>query len=72
MVKENGAPSAAEKGKGKMEEGKSSSSGKKSDETKKDKDGKPTVNGKKSDEPQDGMKGFLLLGYQNTNSGSCL
>lgn len=66
MAKENGTPTAADKGKGKMEDGK------KPDETKKDKDGKPTVNGKKGDEPQDGMKGILQLGYQHADSGSSI
>ena len=63
MAKENGAPSAAEKGKGKMEDEKPSSSPKKQDDTKKDKDGKPVVNGKPGDEPLDGMeyyKGALM------------
>lgn len=54
MSKENGAPSAAEKGKGKIEDDKAADASKKIDETKKDKDGKPVVNGKKGEEPQDG------------------
>ena len=66
MAKENGAPTAAEKGKGKMEDAK------KADETKKDKDGKPTVNGKKGDEPQDGMEDILRLVCQRTNSRSSI
>lgn len=53
MSKENGAPSAAEKGKGKMEDDKAADATK-ADETKKDKDGKPVVNRKKGEEPQDG------------------
>ncbi|MCJ1342722.1 proteasome regulatory particle base subunit [Peltigera leucophlebia] len=52
MSKENGAPSAAEKGKGKMEDDKAADATK-ADETKKDKDGKPVVNRKKGEEPQD-------------------
>ncbi|KAL8693705.1 MAG: hypothetical protein Q9218_001506 [Villophora microphyllina] len=52
MAKENGEPTAAEKGKGKMVE-KDAPDGKKSDEVMKDKDGKPMVNGKKGDEPQE-------------------
>lgn len=54
MSKENGTPSAAEKGKGKIEDDKSADASKKVDETRKDKDGKPVVNGKKGEEPQDG------------------
>lgn len=53
MANENGEPTAAEKGKGKMLE-KDAPDGKKSDEVMKDKDGKPLVNGKKGDEPQEG------------------
>lgn len=53
MANENGEPTAAEKGKGKMVE-KDAPDGKKSDEVIKDKDGKPLVNGKKGDEPQEG------------------
>ncbi|KAI4205729.1 MAG: hypothetical protein LQ350_000226 [Teloschistes chrysophthalmus] len=52
MANENGEPTAAEKGKGKMLE-KDAPDGKKSDEVMKDKDGKPLVNGKKGDEPQE-------------------
>ncbi|KAL9005819.1 MAG: hypothetical protein Q9188_001437 [Gyalolechia gomerana] len=52
MAKENGEPTAAEKGKGKAVE-KDIPEGKKSDESSKDKDGKPMVNGKKGDEPQE-------------------
>lgn len=54
MAKENGEPTAAEKGKGKAVE-KDILEGKKSDESSKDKDGKPMVNGKKGDEPQEGQ-----------------
>ncbi|KAI4259197.1 MAG: hypothetical protein LQ352_000871 [Teloschistes flavicans] len=52
MAKENGEPTAAEKGKGKMVE-KNASDGKKSDEVMKDRDDKPLMNGKKGDEPQE-------------------
>ncbi|KAL8817234.1 MAG: hypothetical protein Q9223_003901 [Gallowayella weberi] len=52
MTKENGEPTAAEKGKGKMVE-KDASEGKKPDDGSKDKDGKPIVNGKKGEEPQE-------------------
>jgi 26S proteasome regulatory subunit N1 len=55
MAKENGAPSAAEKGKGKMEDGKALDNSKK-----KDKDGKPLVNGKKGEEPQEGTDFSLV------------
>ena len=54
MAKENGAPTAAEKGKGKAVEEKATD-GKKKEDVKKDKDGKPIVNGKKGDEPQEGL-----------------
>ncbi len=54
MTKENGEPTAAEKGKGKMVD-KDIPDGKKSDEAAKDKDGKPLVNGKKGEEPQEGQ-----------------
>ncbi|KAL8654062.1 MAG: hypothetical protein Q9210_001731 [Variospora velana] len=52
MAKENGEPTAAEKGKGKMVE-KEAVDGKKPDDANKDKDGKPMVNGKKDEEPED-------------------
>ena len=55
MAKENGAPTAAEKGKGKMEDDKPSDGSKKQDGIKKDKDGKPIANGKPGDEPLEGM-----------------
>ncbi len=54
MTKENGEPTAAEKGKGKMVD-KETHESKKHEEANKDKDGKPTVNGKKGDEPQEGQ-----------------
>ena len=53
MAQEKGAPSAAEKGKGKAEEAKPRD-GKKSDEVKKDNDGKPLMNGAKGDASEDG------------------
>lgn len=52
MAKENGEPTAAEKGKGKAVE-KDVPDGKKSEEAGKDKDGRPLVNGKKGEEAQD-------------------
>ena len=54
MAKENGTPTAAEKGKGKATDHKPADGQKKAEETKKDKDGKPIVNGTKGDEPQEG------------------
>ena len=54
MAKENGEPTAAEKGKGKADVEKPSDSSKKVEDVKKDKDGKPIVNGNKGDEPQEG------------------
>ena len=51
MAQENGAPSAAEKGKGKAGEAKPD---KKEDEIKFDKDGKLIPNGKKGEEPEEG------------------
>ena len=63
MAKENGTPTAAEKGKGKMEDEKPSNSLKKEDDTKKDKDGKPIANGKPGDEPLEGkLSNKALLG----------
>ena len=69
MAKENGAPTAAEKGKGKMEDEKPSNSPKKQDDIKKDKDGKAIANGKPGEEPLEGglsrrwLDGALLTGY---------
>jgi len=54
MVKENGAPTAAEKGKGKASDEKPLDGQKQGDEAKKDKDGKPIANGTKGEEPQEG------------------
>ncbi|MCJ1275674.1 proteasome regulatory particle base subunit [Puttea exsequens] len=53
MAKENGAPTAAEKGKGRASEKKPAESQRQSEEGKKDKDGKPIANGAKGDEPQE-------------------
>ena len=55
MAKENGAPTAAEKGKGKAEEATDKNGIKKTDDVKKDKDGKPLANGKGKDEPDEGL-----------------
>ncbi|KAL8888823.1 MAG: hypothetical protein Q9215_003814 [Flavoplaca cf. flavocitrina] len=52
MAKQNGEPTAAEKGKGKLVDNETPE-GKKQEDGHKDKDGKPTVNGKKGDEPDD-------------------
>ena len=54
MAKENGAPTAADKGKGKAEEESPADKQKKSDDTRKDKDGKPIANRIKGDEPEEG------------------
>lgn len=54
MTKQNGEPTAAEKGKGKLVDNETPE-GKKQEDGHKDKDGKPTVNGKKGDEPDDGQ-----------------
>ena len=67
MAKENGTPTAAEKGKSKATDEKPADGQKKPEETKKDKDGKPIVNGTKGDEPQEGRclyygpAGLLLI-----------
>lgn len=53
MAKENGAPTAAEKGKGKAVNNKSADGQKQNEDAKKDTDGKPTVNGK-GEEPEEG------------------
>lgn len=48
-------PTAAEKGKGKLEDAKDLKDGnKEEDAVVKDKDGKPLTNGKKGDEPKEG------------------
>lgn len=54
MTKQNGEPTAAEKGKGKMVDNETPE-GKKQDSGNKVKDGKPTVNGKKGEEPKEGQ-----------------
>ena len=66
MVKENRAPTVTDKGKSKIEDDKGTTSSKKSDESKKDKDGKAIANGKKGEEPQDGMRGNSLVSQQYT------
>ncbi|KAL8657574.1 MAG: hypothetical protein Q9226_001784 [Calogaya cf. arnoldii] len=52
MTKQNGEPTAAEKGKGKMVDNEAPD-GKKQEDGNKDKDGKPIINGKKGDEPEE-------------------
>lgn len=54
MAKEDGKPTATEKGKGKATEAQLSDGDGKTDGTKATQDGKLT-NGKKGDEPQEGM-----------------
>lgn len=61
MAKENGAPTAAEKGKGKVEDEMPSYGPKKQDDAKKDKDGKPIANGKPGDEPLEGILSYRVL-----------
>lgn len=68
MSKESPAPSAAEKGKGKIEDDKPADASKKVDETKKDKDGKPVMNGKKGEQPQDGTWHPCAFVNRNTDS----
>ena len=58
MAKENGQLTAAEKGKGKMEDDKTPNGEQKLDGVRKDKDGKSEVNGKKGDEHHEGMSIF--------------
>ena len=55
MAKENGEPTAAEKGKGKMKEDVKPNGEKAPEEIKRDKDGKPILNGKKDEEPKNGL-----------------
>lgn len=55
MAKENGEPTPAEKGKGKMKDEKPVDGEEKPDNSKKDKDGKPIVNGKKGEVPEEGI-----------------
>jgi hypothetical protein len=66
MAHGDGNLTAAQKGKGKADEGKSAN-GEKPEEVKKDKDGKPIVNSKKgdADAQQEGTAGVL------TNYCSC-
>ena len=54
MTKQNGEPTAAEKGKGKMVDNEAPD-GKKQEDGNKDKDGKLIINGKKKDEPEEGQ-----------------
>ena len=69
MARENGAPSAAEKGKAKAEEGNSQDKKKRSEDAKIDKDGKPIVNGTKDDdELNEGMTAKLGHGTEPLTS----
>lgn len=54
MAKDEGQPSAADKGKGKVEDIRELNGEKKDDKGKLDKDGKRMVNGKKDSEPKEG------------------
>lgn len=55
MAKENGEPTAAEKGKGKAVEEKTVNGDQKGGDVKTDKDGLPIANGKKGEDPKEGM-----------------
>ena len=61
MANDNGAPTAAEKGKGKAEEEKPTDKQKQPVGTNRDKDGKPIVNGTKGNEPQEGTASHRSL-----------
>lgn len=54
MAKENGEPTAAEKGKGKAVDEKNVNGDKKGGDFKTDKDGLPIANGKKGEDPKEG------------------
>ena len=54
MAKDDGKPTAAEKGKGKATDGKAVNGEEKKETSKTGSDGKPMVNGKKGEEPQEG------------------
>lgn len=55
MAKEDGKPTAADKGKGKAVDEKALDGEEKRDGAKASQDAKLTINGKKGDEPQEGM-----------------
>ncbi len=55
MAKDDERPTAAEKGKGKVEDIRELNGDKDEDKPKTDKDGKPMVNGKKPEEPREGL-----------------
>lgn len=61
MAKENKAPAATEKGKGKAEDEKPLDTGKKEDDTKRNKIGRAVVKGKKGEDAKDGMKIVAVL-----------
>ena len=61
MAKENGEPTAAEKGKGKAVDEKTVNGDKKSGDVKTDKDGLPILNGKKGEDPKEGMVNLRQL-----------
>ncbi len=65
MAKENGAPTASEKGKGKVEDG-AVKEGKKAEDSKKDKDGKLVANGKGKGEPAEGQCPVFDIGSERS------
>lgn len=71
MAKENGTPTAAEKGKGKATDEEPSNGQKKGDEVKKDKDGKPIQNGTKGEEPQEGIDNVPKAIHSRVTDPSC-
>ena len=56
MAKEDGKPTAAEKGKGKATDKNTPDNDGKREEAKATQDAKVTINGKKEDEPQEGLQ----------------
>lgn len=62
MAKENGEPTAAEKGKGKAVDEKTVNGDKKAGDLKTDKDGLPIVNGKKGEDAKEGTATSCELG----------
>lgn len=61
-------PTAAEKGKGKVDDANDLKGDSKEDEVMKDADGKPITNGKKGDEPKQGAWTTALRSHQGLKS----
>ena len=59
MAKDDERPSAAEKGKGKVEDIREINGDKEEEKSKVDKDGKPVANGKKPEEPREGLSSVV-------------